>query len=181
MSAEVQKKSGEAARPETEPVATIESTGPYAQTARRGRHLAVNAKCLRKRERLQSPSERPRMWFTLLSASLLRCCTSSIARSSWSIKPSSRASTASRWAIIKEQPQEIYNQAKFKVLGTVKPYTEKLCELWQTSQQKAVSLKELSWKKTNDILASQYGSIAVNSVDTHAQLAERLLDYFFPK
>ncbi|EAT41545.1 AAEL006820-PA [Aedes aegypti] len=83
--------------------------------------------------------------------------------------------------IIKEQPQEIYNQAKSKVLGTVKPYTEKVCELRQASQQKAASLKELSWKKANEVLASQYGSIAVNGVDTTAQLAERLLDYYFPK
>lgn len=83
--------------------------------------------------------------------------------------------------IIKEQPQEIYNQAKSKVLGTVKPYTEKVCELRQASQQKAASLKELSWKKANEVLASQYRRIAVNGVDTTAQLAERLLDYYFPK
>lgn len=83
--------------------------------------------------------------------------------------------------IIKEQPQEIYNQAKSKVLGTVKPYTEKVCELRQASQQRAASLKDLSWKKANEVLASQYGSIAVNGVDTTAQLAERLLDYYFPK
>lgn len=83
--------------------------------------------------------------------------------------------------IIKEQPQEIYNQAKSKVLGTVKPYTEKVCELRQTSQQKAASLKDLSWKKANEVLATQYGSFAVNGVDTTAQLAERLLDYYFPK
>lgn len=83
--------------------------------------------------------------------------------------------------IIKEQPQEMYNQAKSRVLGTVKPYTEKVCELRQASQQRAASLKELSWKKANEVLATQYGSIAVNGVDTTAQLAERLLDYYFPK
>ncbi|EAT34833.1 AAEL012963-PA [Aedes aegypti] len=63
--------------------------------------------------------------------------------------------------IIKEQPQEIHNQVKSKVLGMVKPYTEK--------------------KKANEVLASQYRRIAVNGVDTTAQLAERLLDYYFPK
>lgn len=83
--------------------------------------------------------------------------------------------------IIKEHPQDIYNQAKTKVLCTVKPYTEKVCELRQTSQQKAASLKDLSWKKANEVLATQYGSFAVNGVDTTAQLAERLLDYYFPK
>ncbi|XP_055615558.1 lipid storage droplets surface-binding protein 2-like [Toxorhynchites rutilus septentrionalis] len=83
--------------------------------------------------------------------------------------------------IIKEQPQEIYNQAKTRVLETVKPYTEKVCELRSASHQKASSLKDLSWKKANEVLATQYGSIAVTGVDTTAQLAERLLDYFFPK
>ncbi|XP_021700139.1 lipid storage droplets surface-binding protein 2-like [Aedes aegypti] len=56
-----------------------------------------------------------------------------------------------------------------------------MCELRQASQQKAVSLKEFSRKKANEVLAFQYGSIAVNGVDTTAQLAERLLDYYFPK
>ncbi|XP_058445432.1 lipid storage droplets surface-binding protein 2 [Malaya genurostris] len=83
--------------------------------------------------------------------------------------------------IIKEQPQEIYNQAKMKVLETVKPYTEKVCEMRSATQQRASSLKDLSWKKANEVLATQYGSIAVSGVDTTAQLAERLLDYYFPK
>lgn len=83
--------------------------------------------------------------------------------------------------IIKEQPQEIYNQAKSKVLETVKPYTEKVCEMRSATQQRASSLKDLSWKKANEVLATQYGSIAVSGVDTTAQLAERLLDYYFPK
>ncbi|XP_055551239.1 lipid storage droplets surface-binding protein 2 [Wyeomyia smithii] len=83
--------------------------------------------------------------------------------------------------IIKEQPQEIYNQAKSKVLETVKPYTEKVCEMRSATQQRASSLKDLSWKKVNEVLATQYGSIAVSGVDTTAQLAERLLDYYFPK
>ncbi|XP_021694257.1 lipid storage droplets surface-binding protein 2-like [Aedes aegypti] len=51
-----------------------------------------------------------------------------------------------------------------------------MCELRQASQQKAVSLKEFSRKKANEVLTFQYGSIAVNGVDTTAQLAERLLD-----
>lgn len=83
--------------------------------------------------------------------------------------------------IIKEQPQEIYQQAKTRVLTTVKPYTEKVCELGSASKQKAASLKELSWKKANEVLATQYGSYAVTGVDSTAQLAERLLDYYFPK
>lgn len=83
--------------------------------------------------------------------------------------------------IIKEQPQEIYNQAKTKVLGTVKPYTNRVCELKQASQQNFVSLKDLSWRKANEVLASSYGVMAVNSVDSTAQVAERLLNHYFPR
>ncbi|XP_021712619.1 lipid storage droplets surface-binding protein 2, partial [Aedes aegypti] len=56
--------------------------------------------------------------------------------------------------IIKEQPQEIHNQAKSKVSAWSKPYAEKVYELQQAFQQKAASLK---------------------------RLAERLLDYYCPK
>ncbi|XP_053679106.1 lipid storage droplets surface-binding protein 2-like [Anopheles nili] len=83
--------------------------------------------------------------------------------------------------IIREQPAEIYQQARTKVMETVKPHIEKVCELRSASQQRAASLKDLSWRKANEVLATQYGTLAVNSVDTTAQLAERLLDYYFPK
>lgn len=48
-------------------------------------------------------------------------------------------------------------------------------------QQKAHSLKDLSWQKANEVLATQYGSMAVSGLDTTSALAERLLDYYFPK
>lgn len=83
--------------------------------------------------------------------------------------------------IIKEQPLEIYNQARSRVVDIVQPQIEKVCSLKSVGQQKAASLKELSWKKANEVLATQYGSMAVNGVDTTSALAERLLDYYFPK
>uniref|UniRef100_A0A182Q694 Lipid storage droplets surface-binding protein 2 n=1 Tax=Anopheles farauti TaxID=69004 RepID=A0A182Q694_9DIPT len=83
--------------------------------------------------------------------------------------------------IIKEQPAEIYQQARTRVLETVKPHLESVCEFRSASQQRAASLKDLSWRKANEVLATQYGTLAVNGVDMTAQLAERLLDYYFPK
>lgn len=83
--------------------------------------------------------------------------------------------------IIKEQPIEIYNQAKTKVIDAVQPHLSKVCSLKVAGQQKAASLKELSWNKANEVLATQYGSMAVNGVDTTSALAERLLDYYFPR
>jgi perilipin-2 len=83
--------------------------------------------------------------------------------------------------IIKEQPAEILNQAKTKVVSVVQPRIEKVCELRKASTQKAASLKELSYNKANEVLATHYGSLAVSGVDSTAALAERLLDNFFPK
>lgn len=87
--------------------------------------------------------------------------------------------------IIREQPQEIYNQAKTRVTEMVSPHISKVCALKVAGQQKIVtktsSLKELSWQKANEVLATQYGSMAVCGVDTTSALAERLLDYYFPK
>lgn len=83
--------------------------------------------------------------------------------------------------IIKEQPTEILNQAKTKVMDVVQPRIEKVCELRKTGTRKAASLKELSYNKANEVLATHYGSLAVSGVDSTAALAERLLDTFFPK
>lgn len=82
--------------------------------------------------------------------------------------------------IIKEQPQEIYLQAKTKVVDVVQPTLSRVCSMRQAGQQKAASLKELSWQKANEVLATQYGCMAVTGVDNTSALANRLLDYYFP-
>ena len=82
--------------------------------------------------------------------------------------------------IIKEQPQEILNQAKSRVMDMVQPQLNKVCGLRVAGQKKAATLKELSYNKANEVLASQYGSMCVNGVDSTAVLAERLLDCYFP-
>lgn len=83
--------------------------------------------------------------------------------------------------IIKEQPQEIYQQARNKVVDVVQPTLNRVCSMRAAGQQKAHSLKDLSWQKANEVLATQYGSMAVSGLDTTSALAERLLDYYFPK
>lgn len=83
--------------------------------------------------------------------------------------------------IIKDTPQEIYNQAVNKVIDVVQPHIDRVVKLKTAGQQKASSLKDLAWQKANEVLATQYGSIAVNGVDTTSALAERLLEYYFPK
>ncbi|ETN61915.1 lipid storage droplets surface binding protein 2 (lsd2) [Anopheles darlingi] len=83
--------------------------------------------------------------------------------------------------ILKEQPGEIYQQARTRVLETVKPHIDRVCELRSASKQRVTTLKDLSWRKANEVLATQYGCLAVNGIDTTASVAERLLDYYFPK
>ncbi|XP_023294791.2 lipid storage droplets surface-binding protein 2 isoform X4 [Lucilia cuprina] len=83
--------------------------------------------------------------------------------------------------IIKNTPQEIYAQAKNKVIDAVQPTINRVVKFKAAGQQKAASLKDLAWQKANEVLATQYGSLAVNGVDTTTALAERLLEYYFPK
>lgn len=83
--------------------------------------------------------------------------------------------------IIKEQPAEILTQAKNKVFDAMQPRIERVHEIRKAGEQKAASLKELSYNKANEVLATHYGSLAVSGVDSTAALAERLLDSFFPK
>lgn len=83
--------------------------------------------------------------------------------------------------VIKEQPAEILNQAKAKVMDVVQPQIDKVCSLRKSGERKAASLKELSYNKAKEVLATSYGSVAVTGIDSTAVLAERLLDSFFPK
>ncbi|XP_065363084.1 lipid storage droplets surface-binding protein 2 isoform X4 [Calliphora vicina] len=83
--------------------------------------------------------------------------------------------------IIKNTPQEIYAQAKNKVIDAVQPTINRVINFKAAGEQKAASLKDLAWQKANEVLATQYGSLAVSGVDTTTALAERLLEYYFPK
>lgn len=86
-----------------------------------------------------------------------------------------------RAPIIKEQPAEILIQAKAKVMDVVQPQLDKVCGMRKTGEKKAASLKELSYNKAKEVLATSYGSVCVSGIDSTAVLAERLLDSFFPK
>lgn len=83
--------------------------------------------------------------------------------------------------IIKETPQEIYNQAKNKVVDVVQPHIERVTKMKAASQQKASSLKDLAWNKANEVLATQYGQYCVSRVDATTKIAESLLEHYFPK
>jgi perilipin-2 len=86
-----------------------------------------------------------------------------------------------RAPIIREQPSEILNQAKAKVMDVVQPQIDKVCVLRKSGEKKAASLKELSYNKAKEVLATSYGAVCVSGIDSTAVLAERLLDSFFPR
>lgn len=81
--------------------------------------------------------------------------------------------------IIKENPSEIYMQAKSKVMDVVQPQIDRVCGFRKQGEQKAASLKELSYNKAKEVLARS--SFIVSGIDSTSILAERLLDSFFPK
>ncbi len=66
-------------------------------------------------------------------------------------------------------------------MDAVQPRINQVYELRKAGEQKAATLKELSYNKANEVLATHYGSLAVSGVDTTISIAERLLDSFFPK
>lgn len=82
--------------------------------------------------------------------------------------------------IIKETPQQIYEQTRTRVLETVQPHYEMVCALTAVGHEKAATLKEISVKKVNEVLTTKYGSKAVTGLDSTSALAEKMLDYCFP-
>lgn len=55
-----------------------------------------------------------------------------------------------------------------------------MCAAKSYGENKALTLKELSWNKANEVLATQYGQMAITGVDSTTAMAERLIDYYFP-
>lgn len=64
--------------------------------------------------------------------------------------------------------------------SSLHPTIEKLHSAKASATQHASALKEISIAKTNELLNTQYGSIAVQGVDNTSVLINRLLDHYFP-
>ncbi|XP_047342937.1 lipid storage droplets surface-binding protein 2-like [Vespa velutina] len=82
--------------------------------------------------------------------------------------------------IVKKPPQQIYDAAKAVMCSSLHPTIEKLHSAKASATQHASALKEISIAKTNELLNTQYGSIAVQGVDNTSVLINRLLDHYFP-
>ncbi|XP_066591184.1 lipid storage droplets surface-binding protein 2-like [Prorops nasuta] len=82
--------------------------------------------------------------------------------------------------IVKEPPQQVYDAAKNVMSIKLQPTIEKLHAAKESATQQASSLKEVSVAKANELLNTQYGSLAVQGVDNTSVLINRLLDHYFP-
>lgn len=67
--------------------------------------------------------------------------------------------------MVKETPEQILENAYMLAVQTV---------------QQASNLKDISWNKANQILATHYGSAAVKGLDNTAVVVDKLIDKYFP-
>ncbi|XP_063226691.1 lipid storage droplets surface-binding protein 2-like isoform X2 [Bacillus rossius redtenbacheri] len=85
-----------------------------------------------------------------------------------------------RLPIVKEQPEQIYKTAKTFVSSALQPARNTVSVVKEYGTTKALSLKELSLAKANEVLASRYGSMALSGFDNTAAVAEKYIDYYLP-
>lgn len=63
---------------------------------------------------------------------------------------------------------------------TVQPAVTSISLANELIISQALSLRDLSWNKANQILETQYGSAAVRSLDSTADVVDKLIDRYFP-
>uniref|UniRef100_V9ILS9 Lipid storage droplets surface-binding protein 2 n=1 Tax=Apis cerana TaxID=7461 RepID=V9ILS9_APICE len=82
--------------------------------------------------------------------------------------------------IMTQPPQKIYDAAKAVMSSSLQPTIDKLHAAKESATQQASTLKEISMAKANELLNTQYGNMAVQSVDNSSALINGLLDRYFP-
>lgn len=82
--------------------------------------------------------------------------------------------------IVKQPPQQIYDAAKAVMSSSLQPTIEKLHTTMESATQQASTIKEVSIAKANELLNTEYGTMAVHGVDNTSVLINGLLDRYFP-
>ncbi|KOC60587.1 Lipid storage droplets surface-binding protein 2 [Habropoda laboriosa] len=82
--------------------------------------------------------------------------------------------------LMKQPPQQIYDAAVAVMSSSLQPTIDKLHAAKESATQQASTLREISIAKANELLATQYGSMAVQGVDNTSVLINGLLDRYFP-
>ncbi|XP_012257859.2 lipid storage droplets surface-binding protein 1-like [Athalia rosae] len=82
--------------------------------------------------------------------------------------------------IVKEKPETILESAFTLAVQTVQPAVSKIAYANELLSSQAACLKTLSWNKANDILGTQFGTAALQGLDSTAAIADKLIDHYFP-
>ncbi|XP_066591427.1 lipid storage droplets surface-binding protein 2-like [Prorops nasuta] len=82
--------------------------------------------------------------------------------------------------IVKEKPELIYANAKEYALQTVRPAVSTVSHVNELVLAQAVILKDASWNRANQFLATYYGLQAVKGIDNGAVIVDKLIDRYFP-
>ncbi|XP_043508536.1 lipid storage droplets surface-binding protein 2-like [Frieseomelitta varia] len=82
--------------------------------------------------------------------------------------------------MVKEKPEQILENAYTLARQTVQPAVTSISLANELIISQALSLRDLSWNKANQILETQYGSAAVRGLDSTADVVDKLIDRYFP-
>lgn len=82
--------------------------------------------------------------------------------------------------LVKEKPEQILENAYSLARQTVQPAVSSISLVNNLIISQALSLRDISWNKANQILETQYGSAAVRGLDSTADIVDKLIDKFFP-
>ncbi|XP_053975103.1 lipid storage droplets surface-binding protein 2-like isoform X1 [Hylaeus volcanicus] len=77
-------------------------------------------------------------------------------------------------------PEQIYDAAKAVMSTSLQPTIDKLHAAKESATQQASTLKDISIKKANELLNTEYGTMAVQGVDNTSVLINGLLNRYFP-
>lgn len=75
---------------------------------------------------------------------------------------------------------QISDAAKAVMSSSVTPAIEKLTAVKDSATEKATSLKDSAVAKAEELLNTEFGSMAVKGVDNGTAAINRLLDRYFP-
>lgn len=82
--------------------------------------------------------------------------------------------------IVKQKPELILENAYMLALETMKPAVSTIIYANDFVTTQAASFKCRSWNKMNEILSTNYGTAAVQGLDSTAFVVEMMIDKYFP-
>ena len=75
---------------------------------------------------------------------------------------------------------QILEKSYMLALETVRPAVSTISYANEYVSSRAASIKDISWKKMNQILSTEFGTAAVVGLDNTVFLVEMLIDKYFP-